>query len=268
MPAIANFLREYADLMENDENVNSLFDMFVNSPQFSEEIGVSPESLKDETLNIYREAANELENNVTGEITIAFFVGANDRLLQLSLDALVETEYNKFVLGVSLNTGASATDTWRLNVSFDDGWDDGTFTISWEIRETDGRHINVISADARGDDWAEKVSMTCDWNPTTGVFALTTIGDGSTDELFKGNFIVTGRTFRMQIDYENTSGWSNAKHSIEISTSRDANIDYVNYVNLGAMSANDLMQLFSSITGASAEDYANALIEISNKFNY
>jgi hypothetical protein len=140
---------------------------------------------------------------------------------------------------MEISFGNSATDTWRMDITYSEREINETATVLWEIRETDGRHIHEFSASATDRGNVDSGSFICDWDPVSGDFILS-VADEYSDDSISGNFITSGGTFRFSIDYSFESPYLKNERSFEISTSRDVNIPDISFVNIADITVESL----------------------------
>jgi len=220
--SLANFLRDLLNVFENDESMIAIY----GNPLMAEAYGMSHADMIREMRNLIR----EFEREVVGDFSIAFYIGARDRLVRIDINGTIKTFDEEVQFGVAFDLGNSATDTWRMDVSFDDGWNSGTVRAVWEIQEVGGRHVHEISM---RDPRTGTMSFTSDWNPSSGDFIFSLSEDGWNDELLRGNFVTSGGTFRLSFNIEERNSWRDSDTFIEISTARGANIGNVDFISIG-----------------------------------
>jgi hypothetical protein len=246
--AYFNLYRDMLNVFENDNFIVSLFD----SPFFAVNLGVS----RSDVMGVIRDAIREMEREMgMGTFIISYYIDGSERLLRMVID-LTSDEMN---MNMVLCLGDSAEDTWKLDMDLNDGWNDFTMNIVWDIRESDGTHTHVFDMAVSDGNWMDEAATAeIAWNPSTGRFTVSAAERGDRmEEVLNGNFTVNGDTFRLTFEHsESGSDWSN-EFSLELSTSRGTNIGNVEYKNLLTMSFVDLFNLsqaISSIGGNSWDD--------------
>jgi hypothetical protein len=260
-------LRDLVNVMERDTSVSSVF----NNPMYAY-MGIS----YSDAIHEIRGMIREMERELNGDITLAFYIGAGDRLLRVEFDAAFIDYGDEISLNMVLCLGGSATDIWRLDINFDDGWDNFSATAEWEIRQVSGRNIHDIELIIREDDWSESATLTLDWDPSGGEFIFSVREpSGWNEEFFRGNFVVQNGAFRLRFHVSNEGWYSSSETSVEISTSRGVNIGNVNYTNIGDLRMADFERIGEALFGgvqqnarrSAALSDATRLAEAINTYN-
>jgi len=138
----------------------------------------------------------------SGYVTAAMYTNASDRLVQASL-AFTSTRASMDLNEISVvaNFGASATDVWTFDLTFDDPWDTFTSSMTWEVRNG---NINeqIFTAFPTGEDAPDEViSFGSRWNRSSG--ALTLFADWDTgfrprSESITGNLQTDHNSFSLR----------------------------------------------------------------------
>jgi len=207
-----NLLSTWIDIMADDDNVRAMF----NSP-LDMNLGMGPVHSHSQMISELRSLVRELEDAFRGRITISFYIGSQDRLVQIAMNANLVVDGETATLRGSLNFGNSATDTWRFTMSYTDARGDTyTFNSAWEINSRGGTHEHVLSASIE----QEAFYLTSVWNTQNGEFTFnsTEIDSWGTweNELLSGIFTVNDNGFTLQLDFEND--WTGSETSVTIYT--------------------------------------------------
>ena len=231
IPALAALLNSWADILERDESVRAAF----NNPLYSEMFGADAHS---EMIQGLRSMVREMQNEVQGRLTLSFYIGSGNRLVQISLTGTVSERGRSVRIGLVLNFGASLTDTWSLSTTVITEWATLTNMFVWEINDTGGRTVNRLAWYTENDDI---YSLLISWNPHNGDFVVTfeetyEQWGHHVEELFEGNFTTTGQHFSMRFEHRDfwdwSGGWDEISFFIEISTDSRTDtgggIDFIN----------------------------------------
>jgi hypothetical protein len=213
---------ELLDVFESNESVSAVFDTLPRTQAFQREY-----------MRELRHAIRELERMYTGDATMSFYIGRNNRLMRVTFESdLMNIFGERTSLEATLDLGSSLTDSWRLDASSRTDWDSASVSVVWEIRDGRNRFENTLdmtfTEDGRWGRWDEYFILVSDWNHSNGNFDLTLIEDDwggglRSEELLTGNFIVDGDSFSLRID----------DADFRISASPDADIpDVDGFINI------------------------------------
>ena len=243
MQDLAGFLGNFLSLMEQDGSLSGIF----GNPLQSATMGVSPYVFENTAIAEIRYLISLLEQS-GGDISVAFYIGARDRLLRVTADATFTVERQPVRLALQLDLGENATDIWRIEMNATSGITTNSIHIAWDMNQNSGRYVHTITMSIFERGFTETVVISSDWNPTSGDFVLSYGFDGHSEEFLRGNFIATGDTFRFQtrISEEDWHG-NRTEFILEISTESDANIGNVEFVNIGDFSFVELEALVNAI---------------------
>jgi len=231
MAEFTNFYRDLVDFYDN--NSGTIFAMldFLDVPAIADEVGMNRAELEREYFNITRSAITEMEK-MGGNMTIAIYIGARDRLEKIEMSGTIEVMGETVGFDVTLDLGNSATAPWTLSASATDGYDTHSFELIWSI--TSGTsNVHTIAVPGL-------FTLVSDWNPASGAFSM-----GVAEflpEFISGSMTVSGDTFSFAYSYEDT-------FDISVSTSRGANIANVNFKNIGQMSFAELESVVTNAIG-------------------
>jgi hypothetical protein len=236
--ALTGLLRDWITTFENDEMMIGMY----GNPLMTEANGIG----HGEIVRELRNAVRELDSVFNGDFSVAFYIGERDRLLRMNISGSVDVYGDSASFGVMFDFGESATDTWRVTVSYDDGWNAASIGAQWEIRNEGGRVIHEISM---RDPNTGAISLISNWNPTNGDFFFAYEMFGMTEELLRGNFLVDGRLFtlRLDIDIDSWSGSSNTV--IEIATERGHNIGNISFISIGDITMEMVEEIVANVMG-------------------
>ena len=209
---LTNLLSTWVDIMAEDDNVRAMF----NGPMHMN-LGMGAVHSHSQMIRELRSLINELEDAFRGRITISFYIGSQNRLVQIAMNANLVVDGETIALRGSLNFGNSATDTWHMTMSYTDARGDTyTVNIAWEINSQAGTHEHVLSASMEQDAFY----LTSVWNTQNGEFTFnsTEIDNWGTweNELLSGVFTISDNDFTLQLDFE--SDWSGSETSVTIYT--------------------------------------------------
>lgn len=192
---LLTLLDSFYTVLANDEDMRAYFDMFDN-PMFADMPGMTGISMYNEMLDELRFAINELEyeiNSISGNMTIAFYIDENYRLMQIVIHGDLSHEGENALFGLSFDFGSSVYDTWTVSAfGYIDG-DGASFDpfITWEFSNAGGRYVNAVTV--AYESWMgteETVTFKSDWTPASGEFVLSFIEDsmwGLSENSISGN---------------------------------------------------------------------------------
>jgi len=240
---LANLLDTWIDILEWDENFRGVLD---SNPFYG---GMMGADVYDSMIREFRDGVREFRRNVQGSIVLSFYIGSGNRLVQISIDSTLFSYGDRAQIIMTLNFGASATDTWTFTASFiEPYWGTQTYRAIWEIDSDRGRHVNRMSFYGDNDSVLRVMS---DWDPASGAFAFSYeeyrerwdwerggwFAEWQSDELFRGNFTTTGQNFRLRFVHEDFwdwgDGWDETSFTLEISTDQNANTgSNISFINI------------------------------------
>ncbi|MCL2387018.1 MAG: hypothetical protein FWC89_05635 [Defluviitaleaceae bacterium] len=235
--ALSNLMREWLRTFEDDTFFARLDSLFAS------ELGASHEEMSIELRNLVR----SIERNMTGNMTIAFYIGANDRLLRVDISTMTINIYSEATsMDMVFDFGNSATDIWRLDISIYENWDTYSIGMIWESRQVGNNHVHDLDISVRDGSWWDTYTFTSNWNPITGDFVFTEEDvrrGSSTEELLRGNLIIDGANFHLSFEEER---W-NMTRSVEIFNAQGVNIPAINnFTNIGDLSIDELEDLIDN----------------------
>ncbi|MCL2225290.1 MAG: hypothetical protein FWB96_10035 [Defluviitaleaceae bacterium] len=231
MADLADFIREYYEFIMSNDDFMSIYDI----PLFSDALGTTSADAEEMFEAMLEEIA--VLEDVNGELTVAFYIGERDRLLRIGMDGAFEYDGEEVELSAVFDFGENATDTWTLTAQATDGFDTYSFEMAWEIGEIGGRHVHEFAVEAMG----ENVTLTTEWNPTNGDFAIFAgLPEVGRAEVFGGNLTMSGGTFRLLWEHMETGDNWRYGFMLDISTERGANIGNIDFVNIADLSFEDL----------------------------
>jgi len=228
---IIDFIYEFLDLLENDDSLRALFEA-----SYELQAGMNPYFYDPPSVSsMIRELRNEvrtLERNLRGEITSAFYIGSKDRLLRMDVNFDFQYEMEQAEFSFSLDFGSSAHDLWVFNFNMRDGRDYVSFSLMWDIKETQRggeTSLTYISDNRWGSD---TVNILLDWNDR-GNFTLSYSEGRNFETLLSGVYTKINDGFRLTIDDPFTNSWWDESLQLEISAvNRSGHIKQIEFINI------------------------------------
>ena len=232
---ISVLLRNWLDIFEND---TAMTDLFNNDSMFG-----APVDIWQEMINELTELMDEFDHDFRGNFSVAFYVGGRDRLyrINMALDGYIMSlgSNESFAVELTFDFGASAMDTWRLDMVISADGEYINAGIIWDADITGGIYnhsMKFLTFDANGAE--DSFTFFVDWNPTSGTFTLSGEENHprwgvSYSELLSGIFVTDSENFRLRFEHENYWGWGDRETFwIEISTQAGTNIPEVDFINI------------------------------------
>jgi len=224
--ALIGLIDGYIDLMENDDSVRTQFDLYSN-PLFAE---VFPGDYYNSTMSELKRMANEFERSFSGEVICSFFIGSGDRCLRIEIDADVMYDGEGGTVFVLLDFGASAIDSWKFEVSFEDEYESGSVLIDWSYQERGGNIENTVDITIDNDYSSDTVTLSSKWSPVGGAYTLSFSTYWDTYDI-SGVFTVSGDDFRLSLDNP-FSDFTDESFSLVITGKSGAVIRQIDYINI------------------------------------
>ena len=223
--AIAELLNGLYDMLDNDETIREQFEMYSNNPLTQglyEGIG-SYEQLLSET----KQAIRNFERYYDGDIILRFFIGRDNRLLQLYISADVIYDERNAEIRASFDFGTSIEDSWVFDFFVLDGSDSSKFFVLWDYEVHSQNYRNTVHI--TGED-IESITFTSDLNKDIGNFALTYISRWDMS-MFTGVFTTDDENFRLLFDNVLPDSSDNTL-KIEILAETGSKLDEISYINI------------------------------------
>jgi len=196
METLFELLDEWLDVFENDPAIQLQFNNFLASAIY----GIN---IVEELVNEARYELQYIQNDIDGNINLAFYIGEDNRLLYVELDVDLMA-YQRVWFNILLDLGASALDVWHVDVNWYDFRGYHSFYATWEIAYEYGVYTNIITLSFDGGH--ETVTLKSEWDTANGAFTLSYVDAhpiwGSEGEL-SGFFSTDGETFRLWFEYSN-----------------------------------------------------------------
>ena len=221
--ALIELFNEFYDVIENDETVRAQLEMYDN-PLFS--AGMYG-NIYNEFLRELRTAIRDFERYYYGDITLSFFIGRGDRLLQMEIKADFEFQDDRAELKAKFTFGRSVNDNWEFEITIIDNQINETVTIEWDFEDRSGRLINTIRISPNNGDTTTMIS---EWAPDRGDFSLSHRDRWGMGEI-TGIFTVGNNDFRLEFDNIYPSD-SNESLFIDVVAHSGTNIEDVDFVNI------------------------------------
>jgi len=224
--ALAGLLDTWIDIFEADDTVRAAFDY----PMYHAMLG---RNAFDDIVSLLRQGVRDLEDNISGYMTLSFYIGARNRLVQLALDATLTVDDREAVsFQLALNFGNSALDRWTFSGTATDSCGDDSFFSYWDITNEGDRYVNTWHIEYDPDDAFTLIS---DWNTSSGDFTFSyeevTRWGAFAEDLLSGNYTSDGETFRLRFNHVNE--WIGSTFDIEIYTTTGADIGAdVTFINI------------------------------------
>jgi len=232
---VSGLLRSWLTAFENDEFIADMF----SSAQFG----------FDDGINYHLEAVMELTNllqeferNVSGEMTLAFYLGARDRLLAIRFETEVVVNGEEFLLNAVVDFGAYAKDVWSIEVTATFDNETANVYSVWEIDQIGNTHVHSFDFGIVDyyDDFAASMMVISNWHSESGRFDFSFAQTEnnrqvSSGNLFGGIFRTDGETFTLIFEHEWESWGDHNELMIQISTESGANIRNVDFVNINTL---------------------------------
>jgi hypothetical protein len=214
---IAQFLRNIADVLEQDENMRNLLDRedWRGSSQY------------DRMIEGIRESAEELDSkDINLDISVFLYICENNRIVKAGFDYYYTDSGDIEDFKLNFCFGESADDTWTLETysysHMEPWWSDwrkaylgghtreDTTVITWELDKADGSYVNTftMTEERPMNRWRQQStgSLVFDWSPNTGMLAITSIyNDNEPDEIEVILRIDDNGSFFMR--YEHRESW-------------------------------------------------------------
>jgi len=192
--ALFGLLNDSYRLLENDETIRSHFYYFDDPVLFGNSLG---EIGYDSLLRSYREAISEFESSYSGDFTISFYIGRDDRLLRLEIDADIRYDDDILIMNSKSDFGGSALDLWTLDISTTENQGQSDVLIVWDYWEHSGFLENRVTITTDGQDQFVLISS---WSPDSGDFRLSFIDSDSDSKELAGKFAAHSDGFILTFD--------------------------------------------------------------------
>jgi len=244
MPNFTGLLHEWISILENDETIRPMFE----TPMYTAMMGYD---VLDEMIRELRRGVREIEDSLRGHVTLSFYIGRSNRLVQIALRSSLTLDGESISFRVAMNFGNYATDRWTMTGSVTNAWGTESFSAHWDIERVGPNHVNTWQIEY---DDGDIYSVISNWNPASGDFTFSfeeeTRWGNWDEEIFSGNFTVSGETFRLEIDH--VDDWSDSVLNLRIYTTTDTNagsdVRFINidrwYEELLEMLENMFMDMF------------------------
>jgi len=219
---ILEFLNAFYDVVEDNDTLRSQYSLFDN-PLFSGGYGNSYQQY----LREFRSTIRDIERNFSGEIKLAFFIGAGDRLLQSVISANTVYYGSNSEFTATFKFGNSKTDDWDFILSYTDDYTDELMTAKWSYEELSGRYVNTLQIVNTDMDF---VIFKSEWDTGNGDFILI-FDDGRDKNELEGVFIPGGKNFRLAMDSILPDD-SDGKLKIELTAETGTQIDEIDFINI------------------------------------
>jgi len=222
---IFELLKEFVDLLENDDNIRTMFEA---GDEFG---GFYFGSSYDSMIREFRSGLRDMERILSGELIVSLYISSN-RLMQINAEANLEVEGESASFKMLLDFGSSAHDLWVFRMNTEAGRDSSEFAIEWEMNELSNSketRLRVIVSDR----WSDEVSeVVLDWT-NSGRFTLSLDEGRRSDTLLTGTYTSSGDGFKLVIDDPFTDSYWDESLRLEISASRrSGRIEQVDFINI------------------------------------
>jgi len=215
---IVQLLRDLLVVFEDDENMRDWFESF-DQVRFRD------------IVRDIRRGINEIEDNLSGEITLTLYVGSRNRLNRIQFNADLTFDGERAEIDIALDLGSSVLDDWTLDIAVTESGETETLSVAWEINESNDRYINTFTLRPPGS--ADAIQLSSDWSPSTGAFTLSYSDNAPRGEsgAVSGIFSVDNYGgFRLGFD---AFGSGRASFVIEIESSAASNIQFpADFINI------------------------------------
>jgi len=222
--AIVTLLNDLYVVLENDESMRAQLEMS-NNPLLSDIMGGF--GGYEYFLREFRNYVRDFERNYSGDITLVFFIGRNDRLLRMVVNADTVYDGESAEANVTFSFGDSINDEWEFSFLVTSGDNTDTMTIQWSFEEQSGKQVNTIRITTV---YMKSFTLMSEWDEDSGNFTLAYEDNRERNEI-TGVFTTDDKNFRIEFDnlYPANSG---ATLLIEVLAETGANIGEVEYINI------------------------------------
>jgi len=261
---LEKLLKGLSDVYENDESLRKQLDMY-NNPMLQGLYGDPVSGYYDEFLKDHRQTIRDFEQYYSGDIELLFYIGRNDRLHRLQINADTEYDGERSQMKATLDFGSSIYDSWVLDLHragdslasdktannylvyggiADSSINESTTMIQWDYRVQSDKQINSIRITSSE---TGPIYLNSEWEQNNGSFTMAYVAGSGSNEL-TGYFIPDDKNFLLTLD---NAFPADSHHSlaIELSTETGTQIDEIEYINLdkwGESILQSLIQLFMS----------------------
>lgn len=215
MRDITDFLRDFLNALRSDSRLDPL--------------GTVDPWMWDDMMSEFDAAVREMEREVAGGMTLALYIGPQNRLVRASVafDARPARggDGESATLAIVGDFGTSVFSPWRFTISTrieEESWSDSSRTdisefeieLLWTYEVSGGRHVNTIEATVTEeqqwwnsrlgemDAWSDtsRATIASEWNSGSGAFTLSVADEWDRYE-FGGNFMPDARGgFELRLD--------------------------------------------------------------------
>jgi len=227
---LVGLLEELLDEMENDESFRAMYE--ANDELQASLSWFYSRTSYDDMIRELRRGLRDFERDLSGEITISFYIGSGDRLLRLEIDAQFEHEEDDINFDISLDFGASAHDLWVFEMNLYNDSERSLYILEWDINETPHggeTTLRAVSEDRWG---SEDSTLILDWTDS-GIFSLSVVDDFGINEMLSGIYTKTEDGFDFGIDNPLESSFWNQSLTLDISAvRRSGHIEDITFINV------------------------------------
>ena len=251
---IITLLTDIAELMQNDDELrafyNSLRDDLGPSHNFTWRIlsnWVTPsyDDIMEELRYVIRDFGREL----SGEITITFYIGSSNRLIRMESEVNMRFEAERFRVNIICDFGTSAYSIWVFTVDTNIGGNRTSTDIVWDYEVRGNRVITKITISTDDGGQEDEIIFLSEWSRDSGRFTLSYESYRRSGEI-GGVFTYDGNDFSLMIDNPlSGSGFLNQRLDIEIIGTTENQIRNIDFINIDRWSERLLEDINEALWG-------------------
>ncbi|MCL2400191.1 MAG: zinc ribbon domain-containing protein [Defluviitaleaceae bacterium] len=238
---IISLLRDFYGLLARDSNLRTQFDL--SQSYFM--AGIGPGMSYSEFLSEIRQSINELEQDLSGEMTMSFYLNGNNRLMRATILLDMVLDQEDLTTAMVADLGLSSQDTWTFSVTEGSGANAETSIVRWEFLQiTPASYEHTLSfIMERGTSQDTLAIFRVEWDSNSGDFTLHSI-ESSSNTSIEGRFI-TNNDGRSRLRLDSIPLGHNEYLSLDINMSPETDIRPIEFVDISSMTLEVISDIFS-----------------------
>jgi len=245
---LVEVLEDYIDAMEANEYGRAVFEA-TNAFTAAIDPWTEPMTFED-MIDELRSEIRYLED-MEGDMVLSMYVGRGDRLLRMELNVDFEYNRDRMELNIAMDFGASADDTWTLEIDARGDWGLSEIAFTWDVNETARGGETALSVTTE-DRWGVSTdSIILEWTDRGNISFLYEVNGRGRETIFSGTYTSDDYGFTLTLeDLIEDLLFFEQNLDIEISTARRTErLEPVEFINVSdwGQSLIDMVEDFFSL---------------------
>ena len=232
---IAALLSDIVEMMQTDSELRDLYesltDSMISSSSFGWRLfGAWAAPSYSEIMRTLRDAVRSFEEEISGDISISFYIGNHNRLMRMETEVDLRYDGSRARMTIVCDFGTSAHAVWVFTITTNIDGNRTSNEIVWDYDIRSARVINTITI-TTGDSQQENARvLISDWSKETGRFILSYDSRDSAGTL-EGTFTYDENGFSLAFD-GSPSGFFERQLDIEITGTTENQVRSIDFINI------------------------------------